>query len=253
MTEDSKMTRVSALRSSVATGALLRIAVLTAAGTLGAVTHADAAVHYYQDSDSGYYYQEQDARPARRQHAKRSSAKDKKKDVAVKDTTVHPQMPLIINVSIAQQKVRVYDANGLFAEAPVSTGMPGHGTPMGVFSVIEKDRYHHSNIYSGAPMPYMQRITWGGVALHEGVLPGHPASHGCIRMPGSFAVKMWGWTKMGARVIVSPGELTPVTFAHASLPTMKVQPPAPVAEQPDAPLGAKTDKGAPEVVPAKLE
>ena len=244
------MTRVSVLRSSVATGTLLRIAVLTAVGTLGAITQADAALYYYKDSDSGYYNQEQAAQPPRRQpHAKRSSAKDKKKDVAVKDTTVHPQMPLIINVSIAQQKVRVYDANGLFAEAPVSTGMAGHGTPMGVFSVIQKDRYHHSNIYSGAPMPYMQRITWGGVALHEGVLPGYPASHGCIRMPGSFAVKMWGWTKMGARVIVSPGELSPANFAHASLPTTKVPPPPPVAEQPEAPLGAKTDRGAPEMVP----
>jgi len=251
------MTRVSVLRSSVATGALLRIAVLTAAGTLGAATNANAALYYYRDSDSGYYNQEQAAPPPPRgaQHTKRSSAKDKKKEVAVKDTTVHPQMPLIINVSIAQQKVRVYDANGLFAEAPVSTGMAGHGTPMGVFSVIQKDRYHHSNIYSGAPMPYMQRITWGGVALHEGVLPGYPASHGCIRMPGSFAVKMWGWTKMGARVIVSPSELTPVNFAHASLPTTKVPPPAPVAEQPEAPLAPKADKGAPEMVPvpASLE
>jgi lipoprotein-anchoring transpeptidase ErfK/SrfK len=249
MTEDSKMTRVSVLRSSVATGTLLRIAVLTAAGTLGAGTQANAQLYYYRDSDSGYYNQEQAAQPPRRQqHSKRSSAKDKKKEVAVKDTTVHPQMPLIINVSIAQQKVRVYDANGLFAEAPVSTGMAGHGTPMGVFSVIQKDRYHHSNIYSGAPMPYMQRITWGGVALHEGVLPGYPASHGCIRMPSSFAVKMWGWTKMGARVIVSPGELSPQNFAHASLPTTKVPPP-PVAEQPEAPLGTKADRGAPEMVP----
>jgi hypothetical protein len=127
--------------------------------------------------------------------------------------------------------------------------MAGHGTPMGVFSVIQKDRYHHSNIYSGAPMPYMQSITWGGVALHEGVLPGYPASHGCIRMPGAFAVKMWGWTKMGARVIVSPGELSPENFAHASLPTTKVPPPAPVAEQPEAPLGAKADKGAADIVP----
>jgi lipoprotein-anchoring transpeptidase ErfK/SrfK len=249
MTEDSKMTRVSVLRSSVATGTLLRIAILTAAGTLGAGTQANAALYYYRDSDSGYYNQEQAAQPPRKpQHSKRSSAKDKKKEVAVKDTTVHPQMPLIINVSIAQQKVRVYDANGLFAEAPVSTGMAGHGTPMGVFSVIQKDRYHHSNIYSGAPMPYMQRITWGGVALHEGVLPGYPASHGCIRMPSSFAVKMWGWTKMGARVIVSPGELSPQNFAHASLPTTKVPPP-PVAEQPEAPLGTKADRGAPEMVP----
>ncbi|MBV9462410.1 MAG: L,D-transpeptidase family protein [Bradyrhizobium sp.] len=250
------MTRVSVLRSSVAAGTLLRIAALAAVGTLAAATQADAALYYYRDSDSAYYSQEQAAPPPRRpQHIKRSSAKDKKKEVAVKDTTVHPQMPLIINVSISQQKVRVYDANGLFAEAPVSTGMAGHGTPMGVFSVIQKDRYHHSNIYSGAPMPYMQRITWGGVALHEGVLPGYPASHGCIRMPGSFAIKMWGWTKLGARVIVSPGELSPQNFAHASLPTTKMPPPAPVAEHPEAPLGAKADKGAPEMgpVPASLE
>jgi lipoprotein-anchoring transpeptidase ErfK/SrfK len=255
MTEDSKMTRVSVLRPSVATGTLLRIAVLTGAGSLGAATQANAALYYYRDSDSGYYNQEQATQPPRRQHSKRSSAKDKKKEIAVKDTTVHPQMPLIINVAIAQQKVRVYDANGLFAEAPVSTGMAGHATPMGVFSVIQKDRYHHSNIYSGAPMPYMQRITWGGIALHEGVLPGYPASHGCIRMPGSFAVKMWGWTKIGARVIVSPGELSPENFAHASLPTTKVPPPPPVAEQPEAPLGAKADRGAPEMVPvpASLE
>ena len=83
---------------------------------------------------------------------------------------------------------------------------------MGVFSVIQKHKYHHSNIYSGAPMPYMQRITWSGVAMHAGVLPGYPASHGCIRMPMNFAVKMWGWTRMGARVVITPGELTPETF-----------------------------------------
>ena len=138
---------------------------------------------------------------------------------------------------------------------PVSTGMPGHPTPMGVFSVIQKDRYHHSTIYSGAPMPFMQRITWGGVALHAGYLPGYPASHGCIRMPEAFAIKMWGWTKMGARVIVSPGELTPVSFEHPMLPSMKVAPPPAVAEQPETnePVAAKADKGAPEPIEAKLE
>ena len=85
-------------------------------------------------------------------------------------------------------------------------------TPMGVFSVIQKHKFHHSNIYSGAPMPYMQRITWSGVAMHAGVLPGYPASHGCIRMPMAFAVKMWNWTRMGARVVVTPGEMTPGEF-----------------------------------------
>jgi hypothetical protein len=123
--------------------------------------------------------------------------------------------------------------------------MAGHPTPMGVFSIIQKHKFHHSNIYSGAPMPYMQRITWSGVAMHAGVLPGYPASHGCIRMPMAFAVKMWNWTKMGARVIVTPGEITPANFSHPLLVTQKVVPQPVAAEEPkvDAPLGAKSDKG----------
>jgi hypothetical protein len=96
---------------------------------------------------------------------------------------------------------------------------------MGVFSVIEKDRYHHSNLYSNAPMPYMQRITWSGVALHEGVLPGYPASHGCIRMSHDFAQKLWRVTKLGVRVIVARHELAPVDFAHPNL--FKPKPPEP--------------------------
>ena len=72
----------------------------------------------------------------------------------------------------------------------VATGVPGHADAEGVFSVIERDRFHHSNIYSGAPMPFMQRITWSGVALHEGAGIGHPASHGCIRMPHEFAARL---------------------------------------------------------------
>ena len=102
-----------------------------------------------------------------------------------------PKGPLQLVVSISTQKVTLFSNGVRVAQGPVSTGVPGHPTPRGVFSVIEKDRYHHSNIYSGAPMPYMQRITWSGVALHEGVLPGHPASHGCIRMSHDFAKKLW--------------------------------------------------------------
>jgi len=122
--------------------------------------------------------------------------------------------------------------------------MAGHPTPMGVFSVIQKHKLHHSNIYSGAPMPYMQRITWSGVAMHAGVLPGYPASHGCIRMPMAFAVKMWGWTKMGARVVVTPGEMTPADFSHPLLMAQKVAPQPAVANgpNPDAVPAAKTDK-----------
>jgi len=100
-----------------------------------------------------------------------------------------------------------------------------------VFSVISKDKWHKSNIYSGAPMPYMQRITWSGIALHAGALPGYPASHGCIRLPEDFAVKLWGTTKVGARVIVTREPATPVDIAHRNLfvPKKPEDKPVPVA------------------------
>jgi len=219
---------VNVHRPNMAGGRYWRIVLLTAAGTIGLSAQADAAIYYWQDSGPGFW-QPAPAQPApvRRQKVRRHP--DKKIQTSEKETT-KPQGPLIISISIAQQRMRVYDANGLFAESPVSTGMPGHPTPMGVFSVIQKHKFHHSNIYSGAPMPYMQRITWSGVAMHAGVLPGYPASHGCIRMPMAFAVKMWNWTKMGARVVVTPGEVMPVSFSHPLLATMKT-PPQPVAAE----------------------
>jgi lipoprotein-anchoring transpeptidase ErfK/SrfK len=221
-----------------------QLAVLTAAGTVCLSSRADAALYYWNGPDNGYYVEPERAPPPRRQKVKRNSAK---KDPALeKAAGAKPQGALIIAVSVDQQKVRIYDANGLYAESPVSTGMKGHSTPMGVFSVIQKQKYHQSNIYSGAPMPYMQRITWSGIAMHAGVLPGYPASHGCIRMPMAFAVKMYGWTRMGARVFVTPGVITPENFSHPLLVTQKVVP-QPVAEdllKTDAPLGVKSDKGA---------
>jgi lipoprotein-anchoring transpeptidase ErfK/SrfK len=248
MTEDSKMKPVSALRASVSTGALFRAALLTA-GIVAAATPAEAALYYTRDSDPGVYRPSEP--PQRARQPQRAHRPPKKQETKVKETTVHPQLPLVISVSISSQRVKIYDANGLFAEAPVSTGMPGHPTPQGVFSVIEKDRYHHSNIYSGAPMPFMQRITWGGVAMHAGVLPGYPASHGCIRMPMDFATKMWGWTKMGARVFVTPAEVpAPTAFSHPFLAAYKVAPQPLVAEppvDPDAKVGPKADLRAPEI------
>ena len=136
-----------------------------------------------------------------------------------------PKGPLQLVVSIDTQTVTLFSNGVRVAQGPVSTGVPGRPTPMGVFSVIEKDRYHHSNLYSNAPMPYMQRITWSGVALHEGVLPGYPASHGCIRMSHDFAQKLWRVTKLGVRVIVARHELAPVDFAHPNL--FKPKPPEP--------------------------
>lgn len=153
--------------------------------------------------------------------------------------TAKPVGPVVITISIDEQRLKIYDQNGLFAETPVSTGMRGHATPMGVFSIIQKNKYHRSNIYSNAPMPYMQRITWSGVAMHAGVLPGYPASHGCIRMPMNFAMRLWGWTRMGARVIVTPGEVSPADFSHPLLIARKPEP-KPVAATPDVQNHAST-------------
>src|SRR5581483_6110900 len=115
-----------------------------------------------------------------------------------------PDGQLHIIITLATQRVAVYSNGVLAMRSNVATGVPGHPTPTGVFSVIGKERYHASNIYSGAPMPFMQRITWSGVALHLGMVPGgRPASHGCIRLVPDFAQLMWTTTKLGARVIIS--------------------------------------------------
>jgi lipoprotein-anchoring transpeptidase ErfK/SrfK len=218
-----------------------RMAALTAAGAIGTTSCAQAAVLW---SDSDGLSRPGPSVPPHRQNAHRHAGK--KKTETPEKEAAKPQGPLIIAISIQQQKMRIYDANGFYAETPISTGMPGHPTPMGVFSVIEKQKLHHSNIYSGAPMPFMQRITWSGIAMHAGVLPGHPASHGCIRMPMAFAVKMYGWTKMGARVVVTPGEMSPTSFSHPLLAAQKVAPQPVAATEPpaDAKVAAKSDKAA---------
>jgi lipoprotein-anchoring transpeptidase ErfK/SrfK len=226
-------------RAAIANGRLWRIAMITAAGAVGTASGAEAAI--WSSSDAGY------SRPGptvqQRRHSRRHAGK--KIEVPEKESA-KPQGPLIIAISIEKQKLKVYDANGFFAETPISTGMRGHPTPMGVFSIIQKHKLHHSNIYSGAPMPFMQRITWSGVAMHAGVLPGYPASHGCIRMPLAFATKIWNWTKMGARVVVTPGEISPSDFSHPLLAKQKVVPQPVAAIEPAAvtPSAAKSDKTA---------
>ncbi len=147
---------------------------------------------------------------------------------AAKDFGDLPKGPLQLVVSAASQRVTLYAGGTLVTQAPIATGIPAKPTPMGIFSIIEKDRYHHSNIYSGAPMPFMQRITWTGVALHEGVVPGHPASHGCIRMVHDFAAKLWPTTDLGVRVVVSPTDVTPQPFSHPKLFSPKSTPGIPV-------------------------
>jgi hypothetical protein len=125
--------------------------------------------------------------------------------------------PIMAIVSIKSQQVTFYDADGWILRAPVSTGITGRETPAGVFAVIEKDKDHHSTLYDDAWMPNMQRITWNGIALHGGPLPGYAASHGCVRMPYEFAEDLFDKTWIGMRVIISPNDATPVEFSHPAL------------------------------------
>ncbi|HZT46706.1 MAG TPA: L,D-transpeptidase [Hyphomicrobiaceae bacterium] len=137
-----------------------------------------------------------------------------------------PDGPLQIIISIGSQRLWVYDKHGLLETSIVSTGTGGFPTPTGVFAVIDKEKTHYSNIYGGASMPNMQRLTMSGVALHSGVTTGRPASHGCIRLPHGFSIKLFNLTQLGVRVIVAPNEPKPAEIAHPRLFVMK-PPPAP--------------------------
>jgi hypothetical protein len=176
---------------------------------LGGMTAPADARHHHHSGDSGA--------EARRQEAPK------------------PTGPLLLAVSISSQKVTVYDNGVPIVTSRISTGMSGHPTPLGIFSIIQKQRYHHSNIYSGAPMPFMQRITWSGIALHAGVVPGYPASHGCIRLPDGFAVRLWGMTRMGARVIITRGDASPYELDHPRLAGLAAKPPAETAPNAEPP------------------
>src|SRR5437588_5350571 len=125
--------------------------------------------------------------------------------------------PIMAIVSIKSQKVTIYDANGWVLRAPVSSGTAGRETPAGVFSIVEKDKDHRSSLYDDAWMPNMLRITWNGLALHGGPLPGYAASHGCVRMPFGFAEKLFDKVRIGTRVIISPSDVEPVEFSSSSL------------------------------------
>ena len=125
--------------------------------------------------------------------------------------------PIMAIVSIKSQRVTFYDADGWILRAPVSTGTTGRETPAGVFALLEKDKDHHSSMYDDAWMPNMQRITWNGIALHGGPLPGYAASHGCVRMPYGFAESLFDKTQIGMRVIISPIDAEPVEFSHPAL------------------------------------
>jgi len=117
--------------------------------------------------------------------------------------------PLLAVVGLAEQRISIYDAKGKILESPVSSGQTGYETPAGIYSIVQKEEEHHSNLYDDASMPFMERITWTGMALHAGVLPGYAASHGCVRLPYEFAESLYDVTSLGLRVIVARQEIAP--------------------------------------------
>ena len=130
---------------------------------------------------------------------------------------VSPRGPIVMVVSLPEQLAYVYRNGVIIGASTVSTGKKGHQTPTGVFTILQKHEDHYSNLYNNAPMPYMQRLTWSGVAIHAGRLPGYPASHGCVRMPYEFAQKLFGETKTGLTVVVSDEKLFPDDVANPGL------------------------------------
>jgi L,D-transpeptidase-like protein len=156
--------------------------------------------------------------------------------------------PIMAIVSIKTQHVVFYDADGWIFRAPVSTGTTGRETPAGVFAILEKNKDHRSSLYDDAEMPNMQRITWNGIAMHGGPLPGYAASHGCVRMPFGFAEKLFDRTRIGMRVIISPNDAVPVDISHPALlvPTAQAIAAAPARVEATALEAAEAAKAADE-------
>jgi L,D-transpeptidase catalytic domain len=128
-----------------------------------------------------------------------------------------PTGPVIVIVSLPDQRVYVYRDGVRIAVSTCSTGKLGHRTPTGVFKILQKDKNHHSSTYNNAPMPYMNRLTWSGIALHAGQLPGYPASHGCVRLPKEFAELLFGVTKLGMTVVIADDASQPEEVTHPGM------------------------------------
>jgi len=127
---------------------------------------------------------------------------------------IAPAGPVVVVVSLDEQSIYVYRNGVAIGAGPISSGKPGYETPPGVYSILQKEREHRSNLYDDAPMPYMQRLTWDGIALHGGVVPNHPASHGCVRLPPAFAEKLFAVTQRGGIVVVSDSKVSPAPIVH---------------------------------------
>ncbi|WP_154738469.1 L,D-transpeptidase family protein [Hyphomicrobium album] len=187
---------------------LSTVAIFLAAGLLVAATPERAEAQFYPWGWGNTAPWQQKPRRQRRAAPRYVEPTDEKPATALPK----PTGPLVLVVSIGKQTVTVYDDGKVIAKSPISSGTASNPTPTGIFSILEKNRYHYSNLYGGAPMPFMQRVTNSGVAMHAGDLPGYPASHGCIRLPYSFARSLFGITDVGARVIITDEDPTPAEF-----------------------------------------
>ena len=155
--------------------------------------------------------------------------------------------PVLVVVALKQQRITIYDGNGPILRAPISSGRTDYETPVGVFSVLQKEAEHYSNRYDDASMPFMERVTWSGIALHAGALPGSPASHGCIRLPYEFAEKLFGLTKLGLRVVIARSDIAPIAISHPNLlkPNFTVSDVrflVPTSDQPVTPTSVASDE-----------
>ena len=158
-----------------------------------------------------------------------------------------PSGPVLVVVSLPAQRAWVYRNGVRIGTSTVSTGRKGHETPVGVYTILQKAREHYSNLYDSAPMPFMQRLTWDGVALHAGHLPGYPASHGCIRLPPDFAERLFEVTGMQTTVVVTDAPPAPPPIVAGPF-ALAGEPPVPAAGDP----GQLHYTWAPELAPEGL-
>jgi hypothetical protein len=138
------------------------------------------------------------------------------------------ETPRLAVIALAQQHISIYGASGKILEAPVSTGVKGRDTPAGIYSIVQKEEDHHSNLYDDASMPFMERLTWTGIAMHAGPVPGYPASHGCTRLPYGFAQQLYQLTEPGMRVVIVREDIAPVKIEQPAMFTL-MRPSGPAA------------------------
>ena len=153
---------------------------------------------------------------------------------------IAPAGPVLVLVGLPEQRASVYRNGVRIGTSTVSTGKPGHETPTGVFTILQKKREHYSNLYDDAPMPFMQRLTWDGIALHAGHVPGYPASHGCVRLPEAFAEKLFEVTSQGMTVVITDRAAVAPMLAEPTL-FPAAPPPAPGTRAADLSLPAPAD------------